>query len=62
MAAGPPIALGEIKRMLNRAFETSFAAQLDAEATAQAHLFRTADTAEAMSAFFEKRRPDFQGR
>lgn len=62
LAAGPPIALGQIKRMMNRAFETSFAAQLDAESTAQAHLFTTADTAEAMGAFFEKRDPDFQGR
>ncbi|HYI62784.1 MAG TPA: enoyl-CoA hydratase [Acidimicrobiales bacterium] len=62
LAAGPPIALAQIKRMMDRAFETSFAAQLDAESTAQALLFTTADTAEAMGAFFEKRAPDFQGR
>lgn len=62
LAEGPPIALTMTKRMLNRAFETSFEAQLDAESTAQAYNFSTADTAEAMSAFFEKRAPRFEGR
>jgi len=62
LAAGPPIALTQTKRMLNRSFETSFEAQLDAESTAQAYNFSTRDTAEAMSAFFEKRPPEFEGR
>ena len=62
LAAGPPIALTQTKRMLNRSFEVGWEAQLDAESTAQAYNFSTADTAEAMKAFFEKRTPDFEGR
>lgn len=62
LADGPPIALTMTKRMLNRSFETSFEAQLDAESTAQAYNLSTQDTAEAMSAFFDKRAPRFEGR
>ncbi len=62
LAAGPPIALTQTKRMLNRSFEVGWEAQLEAESTAQAYNFSTADTAEAMRAFFEKRSPDFTGR
>lgn len=62
LAAGPPIAMAQTKRMLNRSFETSYEALLDAESTAQAHNFSTQDTAEAMRAFFEKRPPGFTGR
>lgn len=62
LAAGPPIALTQTKRMLNRSFETSWADQLEAESTAQAYNFSTDDTAEAMRAFFEKRPPTFTGR
>lgn len=62
LADGPPIALTMTKRMLNRSFETSFEAQLDAESTAQAYNFSTQDTAEAMRAFFDKRAPRFEGR
>lgn len=62
LAEGPPIALAQVKRLMNRSFETSFQATLDAESTIQAHAFTTADTAEAMGAFFEKRPPRFEGR
>jgi 2-(1,2-epoxy-1,2-dihydrophenyl)acetyl-CoA isomerase len=62
LAAGPPIALTQTKRMLNRAMEASWEAMLDAEGTAQTVNFGTADTAEAMRAFFEKRDPTFEGR
>jgi enoyl-CoA hydratase/carnithine racemase len=62
LAAGPPIALSQTKRMLNRAVETSWEAMLDAESTAQTVNFSTKDTAEAMRAFFEKRDPTFEGR
>lgn len=62
LAAGPPVALTQTKRMLNRSFETSWEAQLDAESTAQAYNFSTTDTVEALHAFFEKRPPTFTGR
>ncbi|HEV7721634.1 MAG TPA: enoyl-CoA hydratase [Iamia sp.] len=62
LAAGPPIALAQTKRMLNRSVETSWEAMLDQESTAQAVNFSTKDMAEAMRAFFEKRDPSFEGR
>lgn len=62
LAAGPPIALTQTKRMLNRSVESSWDAMLEAEGAAQTVNFSTRDTAEAMSAFFEKRDPTFQGR
>lgn len=62
LASGPPIALTQTKRMLNRAMEASWEAMLEAEGTAQTVNFGTQDTAEAMRAFFEKRDPTFQGR
>lgn len=62
LASGPPIALTQTKRMLNRSLETSWEAMLDLEGTAQTVNFSTEDTAEAMRAFFEKRDPTFQGR
>lgn len=62
LAAGPPIALTQTKRMLNRSVESSWEAMLEAEGTAQAVNFSTRDTVEAMTAFFEKRDPTFEGR
>ena len=62
LAAGPPIALAMTKRMLNRSFEQSFEQALDDEARYQTVNFSTADTVEAITAFFQKRDPSFQGR
>jgi len=62
LAAGPPIALAMTKRMLNRSFEQSFEQALDDEARCQTVNFGTADTAEAIVAFLQKRDPTFAGR
>ena len=62
LAAGPPIALAMTKRMLNRSFEQSFEQSLDDEARSQTVNFGTADTAEAITAFMQKRDPAFEGR
>lgn len=62
LAAGPPIALAQSKKMLNQAVETSWEAMLAAEGTSQSVNFQTADMVEAMKAFFEKRDPTFEGR
>lgn len=62
LASGPPIALTQTKRMLNRSVESSWETMLDAEGTAQTVNFSTQDTAEALRAFFEKRDPTFEGR
>jgi 2-(1,2-epoxy-1,2-dihydrophenyl)acetyl-CoA isomerase len=62
LAAGPPIALAQTKRMLNSSFEVSLERALDEEGAAQTVNFSTEDTAEAMAAFLEKRSPEFRGR
>lgn len=57
----PPINLSIMKRALNRSFETSMQGALEFEAVAQNVSFGSADTAEAIAAFVEKREPKFQG-
>jgi enoyl-CoA hydratase/carnithine racemase len=62
LAAGPPIALAQSKRLLNNAIGNTLEQALDEEGAAQTVNFSTKDTAEAVSAFLEKRDPTFQGR
>jgi 2-(1,2-epoxy-1,2-dihydrophenyl)acetyl-CoA isomerase len=62
LAAGPPLALSMTKTMLNNAMAVSMEQALEDEARSQAANFGTADTAEAIRAFVEKRDPSFTGR
>ena len=62
LAAGPPIALAQTKRLLNNSLNVTLEEALDDEAAAQTINFATNDTAEAMRAFIEKREPKFTGR
>ena len=62
LAAGPPIALAQTKRLLNNSLNVTLEEALDYEAAAQTINFATSDTAEAMRAFIEKREPKFTGR
>lgn len=62
LAAGPPLALAQSKRMLNNSAHVTLEEALDDEGAAQTVNFGTKDTAEAMSAFIEKRSPNFSGR
>jgi 2-(1,2-epoxy-1,2-dihydrophenyl)acetyl-CoA isomerase len=62
LAAGPPLALSMTKRLLNDGLHMSLDQALEAEGMAQTVNFGTADTAEAMAAFIEKRDPTFTGR
>jgi enoyl-CoA hydratase/carnithine racemase len=62
LAAGPPIAMAMTKRMLDNSMQVTLEEALDDEGVAQALNFSTADTAEAMKAFVEKREPIFRGR
>ncbi|HLF40840.1 MAG TPA: enoyl-CoA hydratase-related protein, partial [Acidimicrobiia bacterium] len=62
LAAGPTRALGLSKRLLNRSFETDLADSLETEGHFQALAATTADLREGMTAFSEKRDPDFRGR
>jgi enoyl-CoA hydratase/carnithine racemase len=62
LAAGPPLALSMTKKLLNDSLSMSLDQALEAEGMAQTVNFGTADTAEAMAAFMEKRDPKFSGR
>lgn len=55
----PARALGRTKRLLARAFETPFEVQLEAEARAIAECGMEPDAHEGVSAFTERRRPNF---
>lgn len=62
LAAGPPIALGLTKAMLNNSAQKTMAQALDDEARAQSVTLASADTREAFAAFVDKRDPVFKGR
>ena len=60
-AAGPTLAFGETKALANRACDGLLEAQLAAEAQAFARCAATRDFAEGVTAFVEKRSPQFRG-
>jgi 2-(1,2-epoxy-1,2-dihydrophenyl)acetyl-CoA isomerase len=62
LAAGAPIAHALTKRLLTQTFDRSLDAALRDELTHIKYCFSTADVAEAMNAFREKRVPTFKGR
>ena len=62
MAAGPPLALSMIKSQLDAGLSSSLEEALEREAVSQTVNFNSADTAEAMAAFVQKRDPKFTGR
>ncbi len=62
LAAGPTAAIGRIKRMLNASFSNDLTAQLALEHECQIESGRSADFKEGVSAFFEKRPPEFTGK
>ena len=62
LAAMPTAAVGMTKRLLVHAATATLEEQLEREAQLQAAATRTADFAEGVAAFLEKREPRFSGR
>jgi 2-(1,2-epoxy-1,2-dihydrophenyl)acetyl-CoA isomerase len=62
LAAGPTRSLGLSKQLLNRSFETDLPTALDLEGAYQSLATTSADLAEGMTSFKEKRDARFTGR
>jgi 2-(1,2-epoxy-1,2-dihydrophenyl)acetyl-CoA isomerase len=62
LAKGPTRAIGMIKSMLNRSFESDLGTALDREASLQGIAVSTEDVMEGINAFLQKRTPDFKGK
>ena len=62
LAQGPTRAIGMIKRMLNRSFESDLETALEMEATMQGIAVSTPDVVEGITSFLQKRPPKFTGK
>lgn len=62
IVSGPPIALRHANRLVGEGLEKSLDQALTDEAVAQGIVFDTADHEEGVSAFFEDRDPEYEGR
>jgi len=62
LARGPSLAFARAKALLNRALTSSLESQLENERQGIGLSGETEDFREALSAFFEKRKPKFQGK
>lgn len=61
LAAGPTKSFGATKRMLHESLSSSLETQMELEARTIADITRTADAQEGITAFLDKRKPQFTG-
>ncbi|MCY7376553.1 MAG: enoyl-CoA hydratase/isomerase family protein [Pyrinomonadaceae bacterium] len=61
LALAPTASIGRIKQMLNASFSSDLAQQLDLEHRLQIESGKGSDFKEGVTAFFEKRQPNFTG-
>ena len=61
LAAAPPLVIARLKQAIYRGQEDSLDAALDYETEAQLACFKSADCAEGIRSFFDKRAPQFRG-
>jgi 2-(1,2-epoxy-1,2-dihydrophenyl)acetyl-CoA isomerase len=62
LAAGPTESFGATKRLFHRGWTETLETQMELETRALSDTARTADAREGISAFLEKRTPEFSGR
>lgn len=62
IAAGPTLAFGQVKSLLNASFDNGLETQMELESRGIAAMSSTADGAEGITAFLEKRKPNFTGK
>lgn len=62
LANGPTKAFGITKRLMQASMSESLETQMEYEAQAIAAMARTADAQEGITAFLEKRKPEFKGK
>ena len=61
LANGPTRAIGMIKAMLNKSFESDIMTALEREASLQGIAVSTSDVVEGITSFLQKRPPEFKG-
>jgi 2-(1,2-epoxy-1,2-dihydrophenyl)acetyl-CoA isomerase len=61
LAEAPPLPLALMKQFVNERLETELDKMMEHEVSAQMKCFESADFAEGLKAFLEKRKPEFKG-